>query len=200
VAAVYHDIPMTDYFPTAADIAAERAYALATTPNYTFINTNDGFQYSNPVGYVNGATTTAYFLGADAAGAALTDTASNDNTSIDQTGSLVITTPGDYTFDLAAADDAASVYLSGALIAENDFQTDLSPTSATETLAAGTYSFELFSYQTQGDAFLSFGITGPGDVSFVTSSVPEAATWTMMILGFCGVGAMLRRRSALREA
>jgi hypothetical protein len=190
---VFHNIPATDYYPT--DVSFERNYALGATPDYTFVNTNDGFQYSNPPDYTNGATTTAYFLGADAAGAALTDTASNDNTSIDQTGSLVITTPGEYTFDLAEADDAARVYLSGAPIVENDFPGGLDlPAGATETLAAGDYGFELFSYQAGGDAFVSFDVTGPGAVSFITTSVPEPAAWTTMLIGLALVGAGLRRR------
>jgi hypothetical protein len=38
--------------------------------------------------------------------------------------------------------------------------------------------------------------TGLSDIHFSTAAVPEPATWTLMILGFGGAGAMLRRRRA----
>jgi hypothetical protein len=199
VAKVYHGIPSTDYFPTDADISFEQAYAASATPDVTFINTNDSFQYSNPRPYVNGATTTMEFLGADAAGAELLDTASNDFTAIDQKGGVVISQPGDYTFSFDSADDAARAYVSGALVAEQDFNTDLSgPSQTTLTLAAGTYAFDLFSFQQGGDAFVHFGVQGPGAVSYVTS-VPEPTVWSFMILGFGAAGAAFRARRS-REA
>jgi hypothetical protein len=199
VAKVYQGIPSTDYFPTDADISFEQAYAASATPDVTFINTNDSFQYSNPRPYANGATTTMEFLGADAAGPELLDTASNDLTAIDQKGGVVISQAGDYTFSFDSADDAARAYVSGALVAEQDFNTDLSgPSQTVLTLAAGTYAFELFSFQQGGDAFVHFGVQGPGTVSYVTS-VPEPAVWSLMMLGFGVAGATMRARRS-REA
>jgi hypothetical protein len=72
---VWHDIPYYDFVPTAADITGEQAWAAANTPAYTFLNTVDSFNYANSnAGLGSGAPTIAAFFGADAAGAALTDT------------------------------------------------------------------------------------------------------------------------------
>jgi hypothetical protein len=75
---VYHNVPSTSgstsatvplYVggsPSAADIMSVEQYAAATSPTYTFLNSNTGFNYAN-------SSTTAEYLNTDAAGAALTD-------------------------------------------------------------------------------------------------------------------------------
>jgi len=74
---VYHNIPGTDYTPTDASISAAQANAAAATPNYSFINTAATFNYNG------GGAQTNTFFGADAAGAAATDTASIDQSAFD---------------------------------------------------------------------------------------------------------------------
>ncbi len=45
-----------------------------------------------------------------------------------------------------------------------------------------------------GKALKSFRANGGGNFSFETLAVPEPATWGLMIMGFGGVGVMIRRR------
>lgn len=46
----------------------------------------------------------------------------------------------------------------------------------------------------------SLRITGPGDVTFYPTGVPEPSTWLLLILGVGIVGAALRRRSSSKGA
>ena len=48
---------------------------------------------------------------------------------------------------------------------------------------------------TAGD-ILAFDLMTIGDAGQVTSGVPEPATWMLMLLGFFGIGAMMRRRKS----
>jgi hypothetical protein len=63
---------------------------------------------------------------------------------------------------------------------ENGFILNLPVTSGTQTLVVNG--------KTGGDGSFS------GTLSFALTAVPEPAAWTMMIVGFGGIGAMLRRR------
>ena len=45
-----------------------------------------------------------------------------------------------------------------------------------------------------GQALDSFNANGGGNFDAITGVVPEPGTWALMILGFGGAGAMLRRR------
>jgi len=51
-----------------------------------------------------------------------------------------------------------------------------------------------------GKALKSFRANGGGNFSLEILSVPEPATWTMMLMGFGGMGAMIRRRRAVAFA
>jgi len=51
-----------------------------------------------------------------------------------------------------------------------------------------------------GQSLHSFVANGGGNFSAVPLAVPEAATWTMMIVGFGGMGAVLRNRRRLAPA
>jgi len=63
--------------------------------------------------------------------------------------------------------------------------------------AAGTYNFQLSYGETAGGpAVLFFGINDAP----VGGGVPEPATWAMMLAGFGGLGAMMRRRRAMVAA
>ncbi len=81
---VYHNIPATAFTPTDASISAAQASAAAAKPNYSFINTADTFNYNG------GGSQTNTFFGADAAGAAATDTASIDQSAFDAKGVINI--------------------------------------------------------------------------------------------------------------
>ena len=64
------------------------------------------------------------------------------------------------------------------------------PTASVTTIFGGTWSnARLFSTETPCTGGPRCGGTGGG--------VPEPATWAMMIIGFSGVGAMIRRRRML---
>jgi hypothetical protein len=196
---VYHDIlPYTDpsvgYFPTDSSINAELAYVNGATPAETFINTATTFTYA---GDLNTPTNT--YLGADAAGAALTDTAPFYDSAVLATGTITVSTPGTYTVSIPGADDAERVYIGGTTVAEADYYGGgLSiPSSNTVTLS-DSESFELFSYNTVYGANTSLTITGPGTVSFSTSVVPEPQAWALMLVGFVGLGVALRWRRTAR--
>ncbi len=163
------------------------AYATSHTPDYTFTNTADTFQYST-------TTNTSAYLGTDAAGAALTDTASIDYTLFDANGYLQLTTPGDYTFNVVSSDDAAEVLLNHNGIAANAWTGTYSlPASATVNLPVGSYPIEVLHWQDWGGASLNLQITGPGTVTYATV-IPEPAS-----LGLLAAGTLLvlpRRRRA----
>ena len=36
-----------------------------------------------------------------------------------------------------------------------------------------------------------------GDLTFAAGAVPEPATWAMMLLGFAGIGSVVRRRKSI---
>jgi len=101
-----------------AALATMVGYAAANTPNYTFVNTNDAFIYSGGSG-----ASTASFLGADAAGAALTDPANVNDTIFDAEGYFQTPTANDagtYTLTLPptggaanSVDDIVAVYVGG---------------------------------------------------------------------------------------
>jgi len=200
--AVYHNVPTTAYSPTDASISQVEAYFASATPNYVFVNSNDSFNYQN----ANQGSTNTYF-GADAAGAALSDTASMVNSGFVATGYAMISQAGTYTFQLGTqfnqVDDAARIYIDGVVVAEQNFQANGSlgtgPTY-TGSLSAGAHSFKFVYFQQSGGANLVYSTSGPAAVSY-QSSVPEPASWAMMIGGFGLIGAALRRqRTSMRLA
>ena len=66
--------------------------------------------------------------------------------------------------------------------------------SETKTLTTG----QIYGFRIGGGFVPDFDVTG---VNFsVTAAVPEPATWAVMLLGFAGLGAALRRRRAVGMA
>lgn len=107
--------------------------------------------------------------------------------------------PGTYTLSFLLGGNARGAPAQTTRIILGDFTTDITLGSA-DPLALHSFSFT-----TGTSGSLIFRELGPSDqqgniLDNVTLSVPEPATWAMMILGFCGVGAMLRRRQGLRAA
>lgn len=57
-------------------------------------------------------------------------------------------------------------------------------------------TFGTLSPQTTVDGFVYSGFLAFDDITYAGAPVPEPAAWTMMILGFAGLGGLLRRRRA----
>lgn len=80
-------------------------------------------------------------------------------------------------------DDGATVYVDGAYAGGSAPETSV--VNSAYTLAAGTHNVDLYYVAGNGT---------PSVLNFSTPGVPEPATWAMMLLGFGGVGAAMRRR------
>ena len=63
---------------------------------------------------------------------------------------------------------------------------------------AGTTGVNSITVASRTDTTFNFGLSNAGLLS--TGSVPEPATWAMMLLGFGGIGAALRRRKLAAAA
>jgi hypothetical protein len=106
------------------------------------------------------------------------------------------------TFDFAGFFDPASLHAlaynsSNVLLGTFDFA--LGPVTATIDTGVNDISYLLLAaHPASGpNPFENFHID---NLSFGVSAVPEPSTWAMMMLGFCGIGAMLYRnkRNGLR--
>lgn len=185
---VWHNIPYYDYSPTAGDITSEQNWAAANSPAYTFLNSVDGFNYGG------NAPSVAAWFGADAAGAALSDSNGVYYVAFDARGYIHASVAGSYTFSLGNyfnyTDDAARVTIDGKIVAQQNFYANLTPYATTLTLSAGYHSFDLFYFQTFGGYNLNLLATGPNGaaINFTTTAVPEPSTWALLLLGFAGLG------------
>lgn len=180
-------------------------FAATNTPNYTFVDTKDAFNFSGDSGAM-----TPVFLGDDAAGAALTDADNQNDTIYDAEGFFIAPTAGTYTFSIGngannQADDICGIYVggngtagSGTLVAADGWQGATSPFSvdpantpgtATFTLPAGNIPVEIIYGNGFGGAFLNgVSITDPtmNQVAYVTSAAapaPAAPTLNAPALG-----------------
>jgi PEP-CTERM motif len=90
-------------------------------------------------------------------------------------------------------DDGASVYLDGNPIAVVSQPVETSAELGTFVTTPGPHTFTIDYVEGNG---------APSQLTFMTTAVPEPSTWAMMILGFCGIGAMTfrRRKSAALAA
>lgn len=108
--------------------------------------------------------------------------------------------PGTYTLSFLLGGNARGAPAQITRVLLGDFAVDIALNSG-DPLAG--YSF---TFNTASSGSLIFRELGPSDqqgniLDDVTlTTVPEPATWAMMILGFGGVGAMIRRRQGLRAA
>ncbi len=99
--------------------------------------------------------------------------------------------PGSIT---VSSDDDAYVYLDGLYLGGNP---GVHPNQST-TLSLGTltglHSLKIF-YADRAQVAANLSITGVGLATL--SGTPEPATWGLMLVGFGGLGAMMRRRRAM---
>jgi hypothetical protein len=90
--------------------------------------------------------------------------------------------------------DFSNVFLTGTGIAAPisiaQILGDPNETRALNNFAVGVGTFTLNIQGTPGTQNGAFG----GNVAFVSSAVPEPATWAMMLVGFGAIGASMRRR------
>ena len=114
-------------------------------------------------------------------------------------GTLVVPVTESVTFTFGADDDAF-IAVNNNVIAQLGGVHGNSPGPVTTAIMnPGNYTLRLFyadRYQTQ--ASLNFSVDTVG-VS-VNPGVPEPATWAMMLVGFGGLGGLLRRRRSLVAA
>ncbi len=196
-------------------------------PSNTYITTlqNDLVSVAPTYHYTNNAATFTYLSGGegqtvsqyltnDAPGTGPNtgspDGTQNFNVVYDANGYLKVGTTGNYTFSVLQADDAVRVYVDGShqvgitssMVAEANYPNGLTPTSGTVTLTAGSYyPFEVFTYQGFGGANLQLVVTGPNgtvDLSAVTFTTPEPASFVLCGLG--AIGLFLAARGRRRKA
>ena len=108
--------------------------------------------------------------------------------------------PGAYTLSFFLGGNARGAPAQTTRVILGDFSTDI-------TLGSGDgLALHTFSFTTASSGSLIFRELGPSDQqgnildNISLSVVPEPASWALMILGFGGMGAMLRRRQGLRAA
>jgi hypothetical protein len=110
------------------------------------------------------------------------------------TGELKLPTAETVAFTLGADDDAI-VAVDGTVVDQlGGVHSITDAAGVTSMLSAGTHTLTIFyADRDQVDAALDFSIQTSG----VTLGVPEPATWAMMLIGFGGMGAAMRRKRAL---
>ena len=109
----------------------------------------------------------------------------------DSTGSLSVATSGTYTFSLVS-DDGSQAFIDGSLVVDDSGAHGPNLSTGSVFLTAGLHSFEVQFFECCGGASgVDFNL--PSGVS-VSNGVPEPGVWALMLVGFGGLGAALRRR------
>jgi hypothetical protein len=129
-------------------------------------------------------------------------TGGNDQTDFETAvfkGKFDLASSGTVTFDLGSDDDSF-IYVDGALFGQNPGVHGLSSVSFTSpTLAAGSHNIEVF-YADRENVAAAFSLDLSTTGVVVTPGIPEPATWAMMLIGFGGMGAAMRRTRQRRLA
>ena len=116
-------------------------------------------------------------------------------------GFLHIATAGLYNFAVSS-DDGSFLRIDGFNVINNDGQHGPNDVRNDVMLSAGTHSLRILQWENGGGTNLQayLRLTPSGDYQALsgdflsTSAAPEPGAWALMILGFGGVGASLRRR------
>jgi hypothetical protein len=125
--------------------------------------------------------------------------------------SFAVSAAGSYTFLLNSGTGGFDTFLSlyagtfnpasalTNILQANDDLNGLTTSGFARTLAAGTsYTAVFTAFANTGLGAYTFTLDGPGTVTPAgTPSVPEPASWAMMILGTGAIGGALRRRSKI---
>jgi hypothetical protein len=106
------------------------------------------------------------------------------------TGNFGMATAGTASFTLGSDDDSF-LYIDGVLVGQNPGIHADSTVNFDVNLGQGQHSIELFYADRQN---VAAHLTLDSNVTLMPG-VPEPATWGMMLLGFFGLGAIIRRRS-----
>lgn len=108
-------------------------------------------------------------------------------------GSFTLAGPGTVSFTLGSDDDSF-IYVDGVLIGENPGVHSVTTVEFTSgILPAGPNTIEVF-YDDRQNVAASLSLSADSDIT-ITPTVPEPATWAMLIIGVAGVGGVLRRRN-----
>jgi len=112
-------------------------------------------------------------------------------------GNFTLAAPSTISFHMGSDDDSF-LYVDGVLFGQNPGIHSISAVDFTSPLLGlGSHTIELFYADRQHTgAELSLSLNSQGIVITPTGGVPEPATWGLMILGFAGLGASLRRARA----
>ncbi len=109
----------------------------------------------------------------------------------DSTGSLSVAASGTYTFSLVS-DDGSQAFIDSVLVVDDGGAHGPNASVGSVFLTAGVHSFEVQFFECCGGASgVDFNL--PSGVTF-TNGVPEPGVWALMLVGFAGLGAALRRR------
>lgn len=113
------------------------------------------------------------------------------------TGDFTLASQSTVSFDLGSDDDSF-IYVDGTLIGQNPGIHGVTTVDFTSgLLSAGSHDIQVFyDDREQTGAFLSLTLDASSSGIVITAppGVPEPATWGLMVVGFGGLGAALRRR------
>ena len=192
-----HAATITGLFDTGVDGSGTPLAEGATDTHWVLNGSDSPVVYDNPAYTL---TSDARFIAAQADGGYTV----NPNTytlSFDLSGLNAATAQLSGNFE---ADNYASVYLNDHLIAQDfqgtttaNFQSFTPFSSGASNFVSGVNTLRFVVTDTgPPSAFLVSGLSGTASVA----GVPEPATWAMMLLGFGGLGALVRRRRGLFAA